>query len=244
MFRPKFKTPHPSAKGMVFGPLSKRVVIRHGANKFSLPARPGAIEVNSLDSIRANANKMTMKQILTEANVRTPECYNNTAENRELFKLNKWGGVYKERFHKRSIGMVFVSKADIDQLAEPQYQNGIIERRINVKREWRIHCAPSLNLFFPLEKRKREEHFGAVVARNLATCVFRKDFEIPENWQEALDLTKSAIEAVGLDLACVDLAWSGKYFYIIEVNAASGLGEETKVWYNQRYQEIAEQKVQ
>ncbi len=243
MKKPLFRTPHPSAKGMTFPKLSKRVVIRHGASKNSKPAPVGAIEINSLEAIRNNSDKFKMKEIFQEVEVRSPECFENTQENREIFKQKGWNVVFKKRRHKRSQGMEFLKVGEIDKLSDPIYEGGLLERRINIRREWRVHCAPALDRFFAMEKRKRLDHVESL-NRNLETCVFRKDFDEPDNWQEALTLTKKAIEAMGLDVACVDLAWSGKFFYIIETNAASGLGEETKAWYEQCYREVAEIKTQ
>lgn len=238
-----FRTPHPSAKGMKFPSLSKRVVIRHGANKDSKPAPIGAIEINPLDSVRANADKLHMKNVLVEAGVKTPECLENTPENRATFKQQGWNVVFKKKFHRRSQGMEFLPLAEIDKFSEPKYTGGVLERRINVNREWRVHCAPALDRFFAVEKRKRLEHKDAL-SRNLETCIFKKYFLIPDNWDIALELTKKAIQAMNLDVACVDLAWSGKFFYIIEVNAAAGLGEETKDWYQQCYTDVAQLKTQ
>lgn len=250
----KFRTPHPSCKGMMFKDRQKRVLVRLGASSksFDNPLRR-PFEINSLTAIAENADKQRMKEKLMEAGVKTTESYFNIPENRQLFKEKaaagkNWNGVvFKKRNHRRSIGMEFLPTAEIDKLAENKYHGGLIERRINIRREWRVHYAPAVNKYFAVEKRRRNDAVeNGIVERNLETCVFRLDFEKPEGWEtEALPLCKAAVEAVNLDVAAVDLALSsGGIFYVIEVNSGPGLGDLTKKWYNETIEELISYKIE
>jgi len=229
----KFRTPHktplaikellPKFKGL------GTALIRFGASAKSI-IEPATITINNLDAIRTNADKIKMKEIFKEQDIPSPDFAPNTPEGRQYFKDKGYNVVFKKRFHRGGIGMELVPLAEIDKFEAPQYKGGILERRINIKREWRIHVCPQLNLFFSVEKKKRYAKVGEVI-RNNENCVFKADFEQPENWEEALNMAKKATEAMGLDMAAVDLAWSGKAFYVIETNSAPGMGENTSEWY-------------
>lgn len=249
----KYRTPHPSCKNMVFKNRSKRVLVRLGASSksFDNPLRR-PFEINSLLAIAENSDKQKMKEKLVAAGVKTTESYFNTPENRQIFKEKaaegkNWNGVvFKKRNHRRSIGMEFLPTTEIDKLADAKYNGGLIERRINIRREWRVHYAPAVNKYFAVEKRRRNDAAQqGIVERNLDTCVFRLDFDKPEGWEtEALPLCKKAVEAVGLDIAAIDLALSsGGIFYIIEVNSGPGLGELTHKWYNETIEELIDYKI-
>lgn len=244
MFTPKFRTPHPSIKGIIFKKkFPVKVLIRHGASKLAIAQKLRfPVEVNSIEAIANNANKAKMKKLLEEAKVKTTDSFDNTAENRLLFKNNKWNVVFKRRNHKRCEGMEFLKCGEIDTLAGDKYNGGLIERRINVKREWRVHCAPDIDKTYALEKKKRLDKLNEV-ARNIDNCAFFENFDLPNNWQEAIDLCKAAVRAIGLDVGAVDLAWSGKFYYVIEVNSGAGVGPKSKEWYNEVYAELAELKV-
>lgn len=228
---------------MIFAKSKKSVVVRHGASKQAREnGKRFTVEVNSIAAINNCANKETMKRLLTEHGVATTDSFPNTAENRELFKRNGWNVVYKIKNHRRGIGMEFLTVGEIDKLAAPQY-NGLIERRINVKREWRVHACPLLNKTYSLEKRRRTDAQGP--ARNIENCVFREMENAPpppEGWANALTLCLNAVRALELDTGAVDLAWSGTNFYVIEVNSGPGLGDKSKSWYQTTYQELINEK--
>lgn len=244
MFTPKFRTPHPSSKGLTFKKkYPVKVMVRHGASKKAInQGLRFPVEVNSIIAIACNANKAKMKELLEKAGVKTTESFDNTAENRQLFKDKGWNIVFKRRNHRRGIGMEFLTNAQIDTLADAKYNDGLIERRINVVREWRVHCAPAVNKIYALEKRRRHDAEGP--ARNIENCVFREEFAIPENWQEAIDVCNNAVKAIGLDVGAVDLAWSGKYYYVIEVNSGAGVGPKSKDWYADTYEKLIDFKVE
>lgn len=237
----KYRTPHPSAKGMSFPKNKLNVVIRHGASKKAIQENVRfKYEINNIEAISNNANKHKMKELLVAAGVSTTDSFENTAENRELFKKNGWNVVFKLRNHRRGIGMEFLSVAEIDRL---DGKEGLIERRINVKREWRVHACPLLNKTYALEKRRRNDAKGP--ARNIENCVFREMENAPappDSWNEALKLCMDAVKAIGLDTGAVDLAWSGKNYYVIEVNSGPGLGEKSKAWYQGVYTDLIAEK--
>lgn len=236
----KYRTPHPSAKGLILTKSKKNIMVRHGASKKVLrEAKRYPIEINSSAAIANSANKAIMKELLVNAGVRTTESFDNSVENRQRFKDNKWNVVFKMKNHSRGIGMEFLKLDEIDKLSEEKY-NGLIERRINVVREWRVHACPALNKTYALEKRRRFTAEGP--ARNIENCVFREEFDQPDNWQEAIDLCLQAVSAIGLDTGAVDLAWSGKNYYVIEVNSGAGLGPKSKEWYQETYNELIAEK--
>jgi glutathione synthase/RimK-type ligase-like ATP-grasp enzyme len=240
----KLRTPHITPRSIkdIFPKIKGKgsVLIRFGASKKS-KQEPADITINTLEAIKTNADKIRMKEIFKENDIPSPDFAPNTSEGRQYFKDNKYNVVYKKRYHHGGIGMELVPLDQIDKFGDGQYNGGILERRLNVKREWRIHACPALNLTFSVEKRKRYDKLHEVV-RNNDNCVFKVNFEIPENWNEALEMALKAVSVMNLDVGAVDLVWTGKNYYVIETNSGPGMGDQTSQWYADTLAELIEHK--
>lgn len=240
----KLRTPHKTPRSLkeLFQKVKGKgsVLIRFGASKKS-KEETATITINELNSIRNNADKIKMKEIFKQNDIPSPDFAPNTGEGRAYFKDKGYNVVYKKRYHRGGIGMELVPLDQIDKFEADMYKGGILERRLNVKREWRIHSCPKLNLNFSVEKRKRYDKLHEVV-RNNDNCVFKADFEIPENWNEALEMATKAVSVMGLDIGAVDLVWTGKNYYVIETNSGPGMGDKTSEWYAETLQQLIEYK--
>lgn len=243
----KFRTPHITPKGVNedWGFYPVKVLVRWGAGSKAInspkPLRC-PVELNPLPAIIENADKLKMKKIFAEKGISSPEFMENTKEARELFKKNKWNVVYKRKFHSGGKGMEFEPVENIDKFADAKYKGGILERRINTKREFRIHVICETGKYFAVEKLRRKDKLDEK-ARNLENCVFKAQFNKPDDWRVAVGLSFNAAKAMGLDFSAVDIAWSGKNWYVIETNSAAGLGANTKEFYNKELKKVIEIKV-
>lgn len=235
----KILTPHKTPR-LNLGELvsKKKIAIRLGASGKSKDPE-NCIVLNPIAAVKSNADKLNMKEKFKEAGIKSPEFVLNDEEGRKLFKEKGWNVVYKRKNHSGGVGMKFYSIDEIDNHKE----SGILERRIVPKREFRIHCIPALNAFFAVEKLRKKDKLDQL-ARNLENCVFVQNFEKPANWQEALDETKKALEVMGLDFGCADVAQTKKGFYIIETNSGPGMGSETGKWYTEELQKLINLKTQ
>lgn len=240
----KLRTPHitPRVLKDLFPKIKGKgsVLIRFGASKKSKDENASII-INDLDAVKNNADKIKMKQIFKENDIPSPDFAPNTEEGRKYFQDNGYNVVYKKRYHRGGIGMELVPLDQISKFEGEIYKGGILERRLNVKREWRIHACPKLNLTFSVEKRKRYDKIHEVI-RNNDNCVFKVDFAIPENWNEALEMASKAVDIMGLDIGAVDLVWTGKNYYVIETNSGPGMGEQTSQWYADTLTQLIEYK--
>jgi glutathione synthase/RimK-type ligase-like ATP-grasp enzyme len=78
--------------------------------------------------------------------------------------------------------------------------------------------------------------------RNNDNCVFKVNFEIPENWNTALEMALKAVSVMKLDVGAVDLVWTGKNYYVIETNSGPGMGDQTSQWYADTLAQLIEHK--
>lgn len=241
-----FRSPHKTCQGLTWPKKPIKVLVRWGAGKkVRNTARPlrCPVEINSLPAILQNADKIYMKQIFAENNISSPEFALNTAEGRKLFIDNKWNVVFKRRFHSGGNGMEFEPIENIAKFEAEIYHNGILERRINTKREFRIHVIVPTGKWMAVEKLRRKDRLNER-ARNLENCIFKLDFPRPDNWQEAVDLAFKAAAVMNLDVSAVDIAWSGKKWYVIETNSAAGMADKTKEFYQKAIDEAIDVKIE
>lgn len=247
MYKVIFRTPHKTPKGLGdnWAKQPVKVLVRWGAggkvrNSNKPLRRP--VEVNSLPAILTNADKIKMKETLRDKGISSPEFVENDDIGRKMFKDNGWNVVFKKRFHSGGKGMEFESVDNIDKFSAPQYAGGILERRINTKREFRIQIAVGTGKYFAIEKLRRKDKLNEK-SRNLDNCVFKEDFVKPADWDKAVELAENATKAMNLDYSAVDIAWSGAKWYVIETNSAPGLGDKTKAFAAAAVEEIIKNKV-
>lgn len=240
----KLRTPHITPRTIkdLFPKIKGKgsILIRFGASKKSKD-EPADITINELNAVRTNADKIRMKEIFKENDIPSPDFAPNTEEGRKYFQEKGYNVVFKKRYHRGGIGMELVPLNQINKFEDQMYKGGILERRLNVKREWRIHTCPKLNLTFSVEKRKRLDKLDEPI-RNINNCIFKADFEIPENWNVALEMATKAVDVMGLDVGAVDLVWTGKNYYVIETNSGPGMGDQTSKWYADTLAKLIEYK--
>lgn len=242
----KFRSPHKTCQGLTWPNKQVKVLVRWGAgSKVRNAAKPlrCPVEINSLPAILRNADKLHMKQVFVDNGISSPEFAPNTAEGRKLFIENKWNVVFKTKFHSGGRGMEFEPVENIVKFEGEQYKNGILERRINTKREFRIHVVVPTGKWMAVEKLRRKDRLNEK-ARNLENCIFKLEFQKPDNWQEAVDLAFKAASAMELDVSAVDIAWSGKKWYVIETNSAAGMADKTKEFYQNAIDEAIDVKIE
>ena len=108
-------------------------------------------------------------------------------------------------------------------------------------REFRIHMSHYKHSdVFSTEKILRRDRVRGWI-RNKESCVFKTKFDRPNEWVDILDSCRRVLDKTDLDIAGFDVAYdttTGRH-YIIEVNTACGMGDNTRRAYTKELNRIA-----
>lgn len=126
--------------------------------------------------------------------------------------------------------------------------NYYFEEFFKNSREYRIHVSPYLGEIFSVRKMlKQEAKENGAFSRNIATgdAYFVREFDKPEEWEAMVNESIKAAQAVGLDIAAIDIMYSvkTKQFMICETNSAPSLGDITAETYLSVLPTIVENKL-
>lgn len=213
------------------------------------------VEINTVQSVENTMDKLKMKQFFRTANVQSPEFFtidnthvksyeNGSYKNythSQFSNKAKYPLIAKKTFRSRGQGMVRIDNAEEfmnfvnskivnkqSHLTNPYY----FESFVNFVKEYRIHVSSADPYFYANRKMLKQEYKGTKDNwyRNDSNCVWfletNSDFDKPSNWDEIVNECNKAREALGLDIAAIDIKISkdGK-FAILEANSAPSFGE-------------------
>lgn len=270
-FRPRIRSRHPShnvlrAKNKTLPLFPFKSIIRFGSTtdlKDTVTNGGNRIEVNTIQSVKNSANKLLMKECFTENNVKTANWFiyaiNRTDnENNPFFNVadNTFSSIENLPFpiiskHIKGSRGTGNKKHDTQESLESWMEsknlnNYIFEKYYNYVREYRLHV-DSKECFYVCRKMLKsdapQEHRWY---RNDDHCVWIMEdnelFDKPCNWEEIVEESVNALNAVGLDIGAIDLRIQSATnnegeirenpeFIIVEINSAPSFGEVTSEKY-------------
>lgn len=249
MFYLKIRSKNHTANGLrrvIRSP--KRAVLRLGSTTplgdiFS-NLRPGAevIELNSVDACKISGNKTLMKQAFDEAQVISAEWAPVSAE------WTKFPAIIKHNHSSKGNGIYYIENAEALQiwLQEHNAANHVIEKYYTYNREYRLHVTKD-GYFYTCRKmlcKDAEERWHRHDNNSVWIVEENPAFDKPTNWDNIVAECVKALNAVGLDIAAIDIkvqsAKEGQdpKFIILETNSAPSLGERTTAEYISKLTEI------
>jgi glutathione synthase/RimK-type ligase-like ATP-grasp enzyme len=192
------------------------------------------LKINSPEACNVSSNKILMKGAFKEANIKSPEFWENSNDIPE----DMYPIIAKRVYGSRADGIrLFNTK---DELIAANLRGGYyFEKYYNYAREYRLHCTPVLNeMFYTCRKMlKKDTPEDVKFYRNDKNCSWfietNPDFNKPANWDEICQEAIKATKVVGLDIGAVDVRVKSKskdgknLFQIIEVNSAPSFAEGT-----------------
>lgn len=209
------------------------------------------IEINTIESIDNCSDKITMKNIFAEAEIKSPTHY--THKEMELMVAEgdkiKFPIIAKLQYRSKGIGMRKLDNIGALKafLNGNEYKSSLRRGKVyyfevfkNYNKEYRIHVSSLGHCFYTCRKMikqdtpdnrkwfKNDENSNWILEDNPL-------FDKPDNWDEIVSECNRARDILGLDIAACDVrvAADGR-FVIIEANSAPSFGGITRF----RYAEI------
>jgi len=220
------------------------VIVRIGSttrtNQIKTDITP--IEINTVDGVVNSSDKKKMKELFDMAGVRTAEWVWGEEDASHLgFPL-----IIKHRHSHGGNGLFFIqTQEELDEFINTQEEldrfihsnihlrNYIIEKYYNYGREYRLHVFEDRCIYTCRKLIKNDTPDDQRWHRHDCNCVWYIEsnplFNKPETWDEIVAECVKAKDAVGLDIAAIDVKVStnGRDFIILETNSGPSLGEGT-----------------
>lgn len=259
-FRPRIRSRHPSHAPLrergAFPLFPFKSVIRFGSSKeyADTVANGGTrVELNTVVAIKNSSSKLKMKTRFTENEVKTADWWLATGE--DIFVNSTTG----EDTQLQDLPFPIISKSfygsrnkgnkkhdDIESLRAwmvgKNLDNYLFEKYYNFTREYRLHVSKNGCFYTCRKMLKADTPDDAKWYRNDEHCVWileeNESFDKPVNWDNIVDESVKALQAVGLDFGAIDLRIQGANdahgvkreepeFIIVEINSAPSFGEVT-----------------
>lgn len=180
----------------ILDPKGKKIVIRMGGN---MPYANYPIQINSVEAIKTSTDKLKMKLIFIQNGIPTSQIGN----------VNNFPVVVKGI--KRSQGSgVFICKDEKELAAAikkvEEKNNGFyLEQYFPAMREFRLHVSKWEGVFFEVEKKRNDGHYGELGVIKYENHYNVRQFIRPANWEAIRQSAVAALKAQGLDIAAYDI---------------------------------------
>jgi len=217
-------------------------------------------EINTVDACMNSANKRTMKELFTQANVATaiwlyPQ---NEQELRQWLTTNELDNrkvIIKSLRGSRGRGLYLLQQGSeaIEWFIRKGFGGHIIEKYYDYNREYRLHVSKE-GCFYTCRKMLKSDVDPANRwYRNDSNSVWilpeNAAFEKPINWDTIVEHCVTALNAVGLDLGACDVRVQSSRnsegslrtnpsFIICEINSAPSFGDITSQKYKTEIERI------
>jgi len=260
--RPQIRTRNHTAAPLrnTLGEFAMRCIIRLGSRTTVAEAFPRmpqgrpVIEVNTVEACHNSGNKIAMKILFDEAEVKTAEWQ---VLNETLITWDKFPAIIKHVNSCKGEGIYFVeSQEDLDRLKLElrPLSSYILERYMCFQKEYRLHVTKD-GCFYTCRKMLKadaEERWHRHDTNSVWILEENPLFEKPSNWNDMVAESVKALNSVGLDIGAVDLkcqSEKGKRddfipeFIILEINSAPSLGAVTAEKYLEELPKIINNKI-
>jgi len=167
---------------------------------------PGAVECNSIQSVKNSRDKRLMKQCFDKAGVIHAAWRPDIKTALEVgFPM-----VAKHPLGSKGTGVYLLkNKEAFDKwLANRTHENYIFEKFHDYGSEYRLSCTQDKCFFAVRKVLKKGETKNTWKKGGDNTYWYGEQnplFDKPDNWEDVVDQACKAIKAVGLDLGCVDI---------------------------------------
>ena len=208
------------------------------------------LEINTAQSCHNSGNKILMKSLFLENNVKSAE-WAILNQNGLTVDWIHYPAIIKHKNSCKGKGIYYVENVAqlMDFMSNNHAENYIIEKYYNYSKEYRLHVTRD-GCFYTCRKMLKEDA-GERWHRHDTNSVWIMDtnplFERPSNWDDLVSGCVKALNAVGLTIGACDIkiqTEKGKRadfvpdFIIMEINSAPSFGSVTTERYIEELQKI------
>jgi len=244
MFRPIIRSRH-STHTNCRGSIPRapfRYEIAFGS--FNAPAR-GYMRLNTPEACRNAADKLLMKQCFDRLQVKTAQWHHASKGDIRL------PVVAKRRVSSRGEGVYLLrTQADYDEFIrshQSQLDHYIFEKFRSYRNEYRLHVTDQ-GYFYTNRKAMRratpqERRWKFSSDETVWLLEDNPHFNRPSTWDQIVEHSVKALQAVGLDTGAVDVkVGRNGHFIILEINSAPAFGDLTAAKYMEVIPQVAQRK--
>lgn len=226
---------------------SKRVIYRMGSTTPTrmITHRPVHLEINSTEACRVSGDKRLMKEAFVQyssehnVNIPTAEYINSGSVDDIVAFFNDYctshGAIIKRYNSSKGNGIYMINSVEELHTWLSQHRdiiNYVVEKYYNYSKEYRLHVSNE-GCFYTCRKMLKEDAEDRWHRHESNSVWILEDnqmFAKPSNWDEIVTACINAKNAVGLDIAAVDIkttTWMRDpcKFIILETNSAPSLGD-------------------
>lgn len=261
----KIRTKNKSAKPLV-GAIDtgkKKVVFRLGSltpTSDIFIDTNNVIEINTVEACHNSGDKILMKTLFEENNVKSAPWCELKNEIHEgyvdimniIFDLeSSFPAIIKHKNSCKGHGIFLINnQEELDSfIAEKGTNNYIIEKYYNYSKEYRLHVTKN-GCFYACRKMLKEDAEERWHRHDMNSVWIVEEnqlFEKPSNWELIVEECVKALNAVGLDVGACDVKVQSEKnydrggnpeFIILEINSAPSMGEITLIKYKEMLSEL------
>lgn len=208
----------------------------------AITRKEGYLEINTPEACANSNDKVAMKRLFVAAGVPTAEyIVKSPEEDAQTFKemvfekLREWKRIIiKHKHSSKGNNIYFIDSTETLEewfSSHNRYENYVFEKYYTYSKEYRLHvtndgcfytCRKMLKNDADVRWHRHESNSVWILEEN---PIFNK----PSNWNDIVNACIAAKNAVGLDIAAVDVKVQTKKetpkFIILETNSAPALGD-------------------
>jgi glutathione synthase/RimK-type ligase-like ATP-grasp enzyme len=214
----------------------KKIIVRMGGD-MDYPDYP--IQVNSVEAIRNCVDKMKMKNIFIDNNIKTlPILKEDEVQAPVVIK-----GIIRS---KGASVFVVDENNEIPVYRKVLKQKYYFEPLFNTTSEYRLHCTQD-KVFFSVKKKKKEGMEADIIINEKNHVVLEK-FLKPRLWAEIQAECLKAMKATGLELGACDVGYDSSNkkehkFVIHEINTSPEILKPLRPYYKEAIESIIATKL-
>lgn len=218
------------------------------------------IEINTAESCHNSGDKILMKTLFEENNVKSAEwTIVNLLINGLMGEDNQliweyFPAIIKHKNSCKGNGIFYIENIDelfsfVENRSTDLLKNYIIEKYYNYSKEYRLHVTKD-GCFYTCRKMLKEDAEERWHRHDMNSVWIMEEnplFEKPSNWNSIVEECVKALNAVGLDIGACDIKVQSEKgrdrggnpeFIVMEVNSAASFGLVTVVKYEEQLRKM------
>lgn len=205
----------------------QRVVIRLGG---TVPYANYPIQINSIKGVKNSTDKLAMKLIFLQNGIPTASIGNNI----------NFPVVVKGIKRSQGTGVFICKNANELKKAIEKFEQKdakyYLEEYFPANREFRLHVSKWDGVFFEVEKKRNDGHFGDMGVIKYENHYNVRDFIRPVEWNQIKEAVINCLNAQELDIAAYDIGYCNGKFVVYESNTGPELLKNTLEKYRETLQ--------